>query len=308
MSGRDGHTIPDGLQGIAAFRPSSVAARAILVLAVLGTPVTARAFDKAVCVDSHESAQKSLKAGRERESKEQLLVCADPSCPALVREDCETWLSNLDRQRQSATTGEARAEPGPESGPSHANIPSEPATGDHDERDRSSAAREDEPRSRAPQDHGSPANAEPPTPQMPAAPMLGTIQGHDAPSPGHDVGRVPATQPRHSVSAAAWVTGAIALASFGTAAAFGVTGWLDARSLRETCAPNCPSSRVSSVRQNLLMADISTLTGVTFSAVTAWLVWSHKDAGAHEESKSEGARLSASMTGNSFRLDYAASF
>ena len=104
------------------------------------------------------------------------------------------------------------------------------------------------------------------------------------------------------------MTGALALASFGTAAALGMTGMLKARSLKDTCAPNCPSSRVSAVRQDLLNADLSALTGVAFGAVTAWIVWTHRDADAQEGLKPDATKLSACITGRSFRLDYTASF
>lgn len=312
MSGRHGHRLTDGQQGIAAFRPSLVGARAIVALIVLGVPATAGAFDKAACVDSHESAQRSMKAGRPRESKEQLLVCADSSCPALVREDCEQWLSNLDRQPQPAAPAPAvieakGSEPGLEPGPSRATLPPDRATDVGEERDRSSAAAPDQVRSEAPSGNGSPVAGESPPPERPAPPALGTRAGHGRPSPGDDLVQGPAPRRQHALPAAVWVTGGLAVASFGTAASFGVTGWMDARSLRETCAPNCSTARVSSVRQNLLMADIAALTGVAFGAVTAWLIWSHRESDAPEGSKPD-ARLSASLTGHSFRLDYAASF
>src|SRR5207237_6489706 len=101
MSGRHGRKFPDSRPCIAPFRRLSAGAWAVLVFfTVFGTPMTARAFDKTSCVDSHASAQKSMKAGRLRESKDHLLICADSSCPSLVRQDCEKWLSNLDRHLQ----------------------------------------------------------------------------------------------------------------------------------------------------------------------------------------------------------------
>jgi hypothetical protein len=252
MSGDLRFAIPNGQDCIATFRRLRPGLRAALaLLAVVGTPTTARAFDKESCVDAHASAQGSMNAGRVRESKEHLLVCADSSCPWLVQEDCKTWLSNLDR---------------------------------------------------------SPAAEETPTPPLPSPPPLAAQGSHDEPSPGDDLVRVPAVQPRHSLPTAAWVTGALALASFGTAAVLGVTGTFDARSLRDTCAPTCQSSRVSAVRQELLIADLSALTGVAFSAATAWMVWTHREADADDGRKPDPARLSAWITGRSFRFDCAASF
>src|SRR6476620_2311097 len=104
MSGCVGQIFPDGQHCVPPLPRLSTGAAAVLVLfVVMSTSATARAFDKASCVDSHESAQKSMKAGRLLESRQQLLVCADSSCPSLVREDCEQWLSNLDRSAPPAT-------------------------------------------------------------------------------------------------------------------------------------------------------------------------------------------------------------
>jgi len=313
----------------------STDARAVLVFfTVLGAPATARAFDKASCVDSHASAQTSMKAGQLRESKHHLLICADSSCPSLVRQDCEKWLSNLDRQLQPVTieardaTGkvlmavrvplEVQAErgikagtetgSGPASEPSPAAVPPDRATCDGRQCDHGSAADGAERRSEDPPGHGSPAAEKAPTPPIPVAPPADAQQGHDGPSPRDDSVRVRAAEPRQALPTIAWVTGVLALASFGTAAVVGVTGWSEARSLRETCAPNCQSSRVSAVRRDLLIADLAGLTGVAFSAATAWIVWAHREAGAHEGPKPVAAGLSASITGSSFRLDYAASF
>jgi hypothetical protein len=300
-----------------------------VVLTVLSAPATTYAFEKAACVASHEAAQKSMKAGLSQESKAQLLVCADSSCPALVREDCEKWLSNLDRQprpviekadEQASEKGseegseKGKSKSGPGSSANDAIIPTTQATNDREQRDRSNAAAPDERRSQGAEGNGSPETAETASTQRPIPPAVDAQSGpnrqggHERSSPGDDLIRVAAARPRPPVPAAAWVTGGLALASFGTAASFGVTGWLDARSLRESCAPNCAASRVSSVRQNLLMADLSALAGVAFSAATAWMIWSHGGAESPERSKPDAARLSASMTGHSFRLDYAASF
>lgn len=258
MSGRVRLMIPNGQYRIALLPRLSTGVRAVLTfLAILGNSTTARAFDKASCVASHASAQRSMKMGRRRESKEQLLVCADASCPSLVRDDCDKWLSKLE-------------------------VP--------------------------PSGNGSLAAAETPGVPVPSAPPVEAHGGPDEPSPGDDLVRSSTAPPRRSHPIAAWVTGALALTSFATAAVLGVRGVLNARLLRDTCAPNCQGSRVSAVRQDLLIADLSALTGVAFSAVTAWMVWTHRDADADEGRRADATRLSAWITGRSFRLDYARSF
>lgn len=303
MSGYAGLIIRCGPGCIDLSARLSAGARAALVLlAILGTPGTAQAFDKASCVDSHASAQRWLKAGHLRDSKDQLLVCADSSCPPLVREDCEKWLSTFARNVQPVTIDAPDV--------ANATAPCEGttcATSDRKARDRSSAAAAER-RSEAPQRADSLAPGGAPTPQTSSAAPLGAQGGHDEPPPGDGVVRMPPVQRRHSRPITAWVTGVFALASFGTAAVFGVTGMLKAQSLKDTCAPNCSSSAVSAARQDLLIADVSALTGVAFSAVTAWIIWTRKDGDAPEELKPEAAKLSAWITGRSFRLDYTATF
>jgi hypothetical protein len=56
----------------------------------------AAAVGKVSCVVAHESAQQMRHRNEMDQSREQLIICADPTCPALVREDCRTWLSEID--------------------------------------------------------------------------------------------------------------------------------------------------------------------------------------------------------------------
>lgn len=333
MSCRAGSRFPNGQHRIAPSPALAAAPPALLLFTFcLILPATARAVDKASCVDAHASAQKWMKEARLRESKEQLALCADSSCPALVRQDCERWLGEVDRQLQPVTieardasgkvlmtvrgplemqakTGtkagtETRADPGPNEAP----VPAGRATGEpqepQEERDLRSAAGAAEGRTEAPTASGLLPPAEPPVLPPPAAPP----DGAQGASPRDDAARAPAGKPRRSLPAAAWVTGFLTLASFGSAAVLGVTGALEARSLRETCAPNCQSSRVSAVRQDLVIADVSALAGVAFGAATVWMIWTHREAAAPDGRTPDPPRLSARITGRSFRLEYATSF
>jgi hypothetical protein len=297
MSGCVCLIILNGQCRTSSFVRISIGVRAALAfLVVLGSSTTARAFDKAACVASHASAQRSMKGGRGRESREQLLVCADASCPSLVRDDCEEWLSTLELPQQPVTIEGRDA------------IPSDRVTCDRVERDSRGTADVTERRPEAPPGNGSLAAAEASKAPVPSAPPVEAQGGRDEPSTGHDLVRVPTAQPRHSGPIAAWVTGALALTSFATAAVLGMRGVLNAQSLRDTCAPNCEGSRVSAVRQDLLIADLGALTGVAFSAVTAWMVWTHREADADAGRRPDAARLAAWITGRSFRLDYVRPF
>lgn len=48
------------------------------------------------CVSAHESAQRHRREGQLVRAREQLLSCAQPSCPGLVRNDCGAWLAEVD--------------------------------------------------------------------------------------------------------------------------------------------------------------------------------------------------------------------
>ncbi|HWP08995.1 MAG TPA: hypothetical protein VNN72_24805 [Polyangiaceae bacterium] len=60
-------------------------------------PPPARADEVAACVKSAENAQTERSAHRLRAARERLLACAQASCPSVVRNDCATWLSEVDQ-------------------------------------------------------------------------------------------------------------------------------------------------------------------------------------------------------------------
>lgn len=63
----------------------------------LGPAATkARAEVSEACVASYENAQEQRLSGRYIEAKQNLLVCAQTSCPALLQRDCTSWLSELE--------------------------------------------------------------------------------------------------------------------------------------------------------------------------------------------------------------------
>lgn len=69
-----------------------------LGLALLLTPAASRAdVAKDECVDSNTRAQSLRRAGSLSQARRELRVCGDPSCPALVREDCARRLDELER-------------------------------------------------------------------------------------------------------------------------------------------------------------------------------------------------------------------
>lgn len=74
-----------------------------LALACLlcSSPAPARAAKHEACLQAYEGAQVSRLKGHFTEAREQLLVCAQSSCPAVIRRDCISWLSEVDQSLAS---------------------------------------------------------------------------------------------------------------------------------------------------------------------------------------------------------------
>lgn len=76
--------------------------RALVACAVAAFVTThesaARADEIATaCLAAHQDAQTQRIAGSLRAARDSLLACGDPSCPAVLREDCTGWLEAVDK-------------------------------------------------------------------------------------------------------------------------------------------------------------------------------------------------------------------
>ena len=56
----------------------------------------ARADEKVACVTAAESAQQQRSEGKLRDARLSLHLCARDVCPALVRNDCTQWLTEIE--------------------------------------------------------------------------------------------------------------------------------------------------------------------------------------------------------------------
>lgn len=88
-----------------------LATLALSIAALVAWSGAARAADKATCLRAYESAQNDKNAGKLRASRKKLLVCVEPECPALLRADCTSWLTEVERGMPTvvvvARTGDA---------------------------------------------------------------------------------------------------------------------------------------------------------------------------------------------------------
>ena len=75
--------------------------RALATLAILATSLCASSafadVTKDQCIDANTQAQSLRRDGKLGAAREQLRVCIDPGCPAIVRNDCTQRLDELDR-------------------------------------------------------------------------------------------------------------------------------------------------------------------------------------------------------------------
>ncbi|XXX77557.1 hypothetical protein WMF30_02115 [Sorangium sp. So ce134] len=247
-------------------------------LLLAGAPALAQGDDeKAACLAKHEEAQVSQQAGRLLEARDALLACARPSCPALLRSDCASWLSAVGREIPSVVISaeskrgdetdvrvlidgqpvaealdgmEIEVDPGKHvfrfELPPHAPIERTLLIREH-ERGRPVSVFFGE----------RPASAPPPAAHAPSRPPAGV-----RPAPG--------VRP---VPIAVYVLGGSALAAAGLFAGFGAAGMAERRSLQEGCAPFCDDAQVQPVRNRFLIADLSLAAGVGAAISAGLLFW-----------------------------------
>lgn len=63
--------------------------------------VALAADDKAACTAAADKAQELRDAKKLRSAREQALQCARAECPAVIRADCATWLTEIEREMPS---------------------------------------------------------------------------------------------------------------------------------------------------------------------------------------------------------------
>ncbi len=76
-------------------------ALAASLLVVGSVANVARADEKAACIDAAEAAQKLRTSGKPVEARAELLKCTRDACPKVVRDDCTSWIAEVDKETPS---------------------------------------------------------------------------------------------------------------------------------------------------------------------------------------------------------------
>ncbi len=243
---------------------------ASLVTATLTHPSAAHAEDRAECITAAEHGQVERQAGRFTSSRQDFLHCSAEACPRVVREDCQTWLSEVESAMPTVVFyasdddgrdlvdvrveldgklllerldgRSVRVDPG-----KHALLFSRAGSGpqrvDHlfvqGERDRKIAVH-----------------------------LSGGTSSDVLSTPKQSTSRVPV---------AAIVSGSVAVAALATFAGFGLSAKSDLRGLDDShCAPNCDKGKVDDIRTKMIVADVSLGVGILAAGLLTYFVVSAK--------------------------------
>ncbi len=72
-----------------------------LALALVLPALPAAAIEKDQCIAAYEATQKLRKEGKLGAAQEKALFCAQDGCPAMVRDDCTSWATEIDKNEPS---------------------------------------------------------------------------------------------------------------------------------------------------------------------------------------------------------------
>src|SRR3954470_3608518 len=80
--------------------PGNTASFVIVTIAMATQAIAPAALaddPKVKCANAYEQAQRTRKKGELRASQANLLVCTDPVCPAVLRDECLRWADEVER-------------------------------------------------------------------------------------------------------------------------------------------------------------------------------------------------------------------
>jgi len=220
------------------------------------SPSLSRADDFDACVNAYESAQVHRRAGALLAAHEELIVCAQASCPASARQDCIKWLTEVDAALPSIVIA-ARDAHGRELRDVRVLVDGKPITerldgkaipvdpGVHTFRFESAGA--ETVKQQITVREGEKSRAVPVT--------LSRLEHRTPPSP-----TPPAEQ--RPTPVLVYVLGGVGVAALATSGVFGWLSYSKERDLRDqNCAPNCPADDVDRIEKQRHVSDVALAIG-----------------------------------------------
>jgi hypothetical protein len=259
----------------------------VVTIAALATCAGAARADASRCIEDHEAANGARRRGTLIESHRLYVACAHDECPAVIREECAARATEVLAAMPSvvfaATDGEGRdlisvvvrvdgaAVAQRLDGKPHRLDPGEhtftfeapgraPITRRLVVREGEKARRVDA--------------------------RLLSVTSAAAPTPG-----VRPSSQHSGTPVAAYVLGAVAVASLGAFAGFAIAGSAKESELEDECAPGCAPSEVDVMQRHYLIADIALAASVVAAGAATYLFVTAAPAG------SSGARAAVSVGG-----------
>jgi hypothetical protein len=254
-------------------RAWSRATLVLLISALAAFAVPARAGTAQECAASYEQAQKLRRAEKLGAAREQLLVCAQPSCPKFMVADCSQWLGEVEQAFSSVVLG-ARDSLGRDVTNVRVLLDGVPFVDTLDGR----AIQIDSGihRLRFELEHRPAIEQEIIIRQgernrlvaVQFAPDAKQATTMSASAPGF-AEATERTDTRRYVAYGLEGLGAVGIGGF---VFLGLSGRADRDRLRNECAPACSQSDVDAAKQKLLIGDISLAVGVASAAVGTWFL------------------------------------
>ena len=242
--------------------------RYLLISAGFALAAPVLADDKIACVQAADAAQEHRTAGRLKEARASLHICARATCPALVRSDCTRWLSEVEASmptivlRATGARGEDLTDvqvdlDGRRFAEKLEGLPLEIDPGPHVLTGRSPA--------------GAIARHEivVRTAEKNRTVTLRVEAGETVPAAAES----PMTSASFRPGAGAWILAGVAVAGATSFGYFGLRGRAEVDEMRAECAGHCPSSQVDAARQKLLVADVSLGVGLVSAGIATYLFW-----------------------------------
>jgi hypothetical protein len=226
---------------------------AVIALGTLVPPTAHAGEAKDACFDSYVQAQRLRKDGKLRAAREQLLVCAASTCPAMVKNDCARWTGEVERGLPTVVFT-AKDDRGQDMVDVQVFVDDQRVTDHIDGR-------------------AVPADPGPHTVRFEASSKRRVelkvvlaegdsnrrLEGHMPPPEPAPRGAPPPA--RWHIPTATLALGGVAIVGLVSFTAFALTG-----KQKEACAPTCTQSDVDSLRTDYAIADVSWILGLAAAA------------------------------------------